>query len=340
MKTSVEPLLKPWKIGKVEVKNRIVLTSMGGTNLFGWMEKHHFDKEGARFLMEVAKNNAGLVLPGCQPVLNPMFGKWLYENERMFDDLAAWMPKLHKTGAKLFVQLTAGFGRSFTISPLMEKLYTNPVLKFLSKPFMNLDRITASASDLPNRWSDKVPSRPMTVEEIEAMIDGFARTAKLLKAAGVDGVEVHAVHEGYLLDQFALKYTDSIRVTSVVGRFLEHSRVYQFGKGDAAKFYISSADLMTRNLMRRVEIACPVEDPALCDKLSWMLTSMLHDTAKASTMRSNGSYARKHGTMPFDVQDYFLHTSAHTPEEGERAHGFRAFWEHLFAKCFAPFRKS
>lgn len=135
-------------------------------------------------------------------------------------------------------------------------------------------------------------------------------------------------------------YTDSIRVTSVVGRFLEHSRVYQFGKGDAAKFYISSADLMTRNLMRRVEIACPVEDPALCDKLSWMLTSMLHDTAKASTMLPDGSYARKHGTMPFDVQDYFLHTSAHTPEEGERAHGFRAFWEHLFAKCFAPFRKS
>lgn len=208
MKKSVEPLLTPWKIGNLELKNRIVLTSMGGTNLFGWMEKHHFDQEGARFIMEVAKNNAGLVLPGCQPVLNPMYGKWLYKNERMFEDLAAWMPEFHKTGAKLFVQLTAGFGRSFTISPLMEKLYTNPVLSVLSKPFMNLDRITASASDLPNRWSDKVPSRPMTVEEIEAMIDGFARTAKLLQAAGVDGVEVHAVHEGYLLDQFALKYTN------------------------------------------------------------------------------------------------------------------------------------
>lgn len=135
-------------------------------------------------------------------------------------------------------------------------------------------------------------------------------------------------------------YTDSIRVTSVVGRFLEHSRVYQFGKGDAATFYISSADLMTRNLTRRVEIACPVEDPALCDKLSWMLTSMLHDTAKASTMLPDGSYARKHGAMPFDVQDYFVHTSAHTPEEGERAHGFGAFWKNLFAKLFAPFRKS
>ena len=208
MKKSVEPLLTPWKIGNLELKNRIVLTSMGGTNLFGWMEKHHFDQEGARFIMEVAKNNAGLVLPGCQPVLNPMYGKWLYKNERMFEDLAAWMPEFHKTGAKLFVQLTAGFGRSFTISPLMEKLYTNPVLSVLSKPFMNLDRITASASDLPNRWSDKVPSRPMTIEEIEAMIDGFARTAKLLQAAGVDGVEVHAVHEGYLLDQFALKYTN------------------------------------------------------------------------------------------------------------------------------------
>ena len=71
MKESYKPLLTPWKIGKVEFKNRIVLTSMGGTDLFGWMEWNHFDKDGARFILEVAKNNAGLVLPGCQPVYNP-----------------------------------------------------------------------------------------------------------------------------------------------------------------------------------------------------------------------------------------------------------------------------
>ena len=181
---------------------------MGGTDLFGWMEKNHFDKDGARFIMEVAENNCGLVLPGCQPVYNPMFGQWLYRNKKMFNDLKKWMPEFHKTGAKLFIQLTAGFGRSFTISKMMETLYTNPVLRFIAKPFMNLDKITASASPSPNRWSDKVPSREMTKKEIEFFIQAFAKSAKLCKDAGVDGVEIHAVHEGYLLDQFTLHYVN------------------------------------------------------------------------------------------------------------------------------------
>ncbi|MDO5122854.1 MAG: 2-enoate reductase, partial [Erysipelotrichaceae bacterium] len=208
MKQELEPLFTPWKIGSCEIKNRIVLTSMGGTNLLGWMEKHHFDKAGADFILEAAKNNAGLILPGCQPVRNPMFGEWLYENEKMYDDLAEWMPEFHKTGAKLFVQLTAGFGRSFTVSSMMEKLYRNPALRKIAKPVMDLDRICASASPAPNRWSDVIPSREMTREEIHEYIDAFARCAVLLKKAGVDGVEIHAVHEGYLLDQFTLKYVN------------------------------------------------------------------------------------------------------------------------------------
>lgn len=208
MDAKLAPLFTPWKIGSCEIKNRVVLTSMGGTNLLGWMERNHFDEAGARFILEVAKNNAGLVLPGCQPVYNPMFGQWLHKNEKMYQDLAAWMPEFHKTGAKLFVQLTAGFGRSFTISKLMETLYTNKLLRVISKPFMDLDKITATASPSPNRWSDKVPSREMTKAEIREMIDSFTKSAKLLKDAGVDGVEIHAVHEGYLLDQFTLKYVN------------------------------------------------------------------------------------------------------------------------------------
>lgn len=208
MDKRLNPLFTPWKIGNCEIKNRFVLTSMGGTDLFGWMEKNHFDRDGARFIMEVAKNNCGLVMPGCQPVYNPMFGQWLYKNKKMYDDLAKWMPEFHKTGAKLFVQLTAGFGRSFTISEMMEKLYTNKVLRTLSKPFMDLDKITASASPSPNRWSDKVPSRAMTVEEIHEFVEAFAKCSRMLMDAGVDGVEVHAVHEGYLLDQFTLGYVN------------------------------------------------------------------------------------------------------------------------------------
>lgn len=208
MRKELEVLLTPWKIGSCEIKNRFVLTSMGGTDLFGWMEKNHFDKAGADFIMEVARNNCGLVLPGCQPVYNPMFGQWLYKNKKMYRDLAKWMPEFHKTGAKLFIQLTAGFGRSFTVSSMMETLYTNPVLRVLSKPVMDLDKITASASASPNRWSDKIPSRALTVEEIHEYIDAFAKSAKLCQEAGVDGVEIHAVHEGYLLDQFTLLYVN------------------------------------------------------------------------------------------------------------------------------------
>lgn len=208
MDESLKPLFTPWKIGSCEIKNRIVVTSMGGTDLFGWMEKNHFDRDGARFIMEVAEGGAGLVLPGCQPLYNPMFGQWLHKNDRMYRDLAAWMPSFHKTGAKLFVQLTAGFGRSFTISALMEQLWENPVLRAASKPFMDLDRICASASPSPNRWSDKVPSRAMTVGEIDEFVHSFAACSRKLREAGVDGVEVHAVHEGYLLDQFTLPYVN------------------------------------------------------------------------------------------------------------------------------------
>ena len=206
MEQRLEPLFTPWKIGNCEIKNRVVMTSMGGTNLLGWMEINHFDKAGAEFILEVAKHDCGLVLPGCQPVYNPMLGQWLHKKKSMYRNLKKWMPKFHETGAKLFVQLTAGFGRSFTIDHLMETLYTNKALNVLSKPIMNLDKITAAPSPSPNRWSDKVPSREMTVEEIQKFITAFGKTAKLLQKAGVDGVEIHAVHEGYLLDQFTLKY--------------------------------------------------------------------------------------------------------------------------------------
>lgn len=113
MKQEYESLFTPWKIGNVEIKNRIVLTSMGGTSIFGWMEPHHFDKEAANFLMERAKNNVGLILPGIAPIRNVLGGGWLYKSKKSFQDLKVFMDEFHKTGAKLFIQLTAGFGRSF-----------------------------------------------------------------------------------------------------------------------------------------------------------------------------------------------------------------------------------
>ena len=105
--------------------------------------------------------------------------------------------------------------------------------------------------------------------------------------------------------------TENIHVSSIVGRYLEHARIYQFGRGGSAEFYISSADLMTRNLNRRVEIACPVRDAQLREQLQWILDSQLRDTAKASLLLPDGSYCRKHSAVPFDSQEYFMQQSPH-----------------------------
>ena len=208
MNQMYEPLFTPWKIGNVEIKNRIVLCPMGGTSLFGWMEPNHFDEESAKFFLERAKNNVGLIIPGIAPIKDTMGGRWLYQNKKMFGDLKVFMEEIHKTGAKLFVQITAGMGRSWAITDPLVKVHNSLLLRTLAKPIIDVPYQSAAPSELPSRWSDQVTCRPMTVKEIQEIIDAFAKTAVLCKEAGVDGVEVHAVHEGYLLDQFTLKYTN------------------------------------------------------------------------------------------------------------------------------------
>ena len=208
MNSVYEPLFTPWKIGNVEIKNRIVMTSMGGTSIFGWMEPNHFDEEAAKFLLERAKNNVGLILPGIAPIRDMLMGKWLYQGTAKFDKLKDFMDEFHKTGCKMFIQLTAGFGRSLAVTDILVKALHNKALGAVMKPVLNADYLTASASATPNRWDESCISRPLTVKEIKQMVDAFAKTAKLCMDAGVDGIEVHAVHEGYLLDQFTMKYTN------------------------------------------------------------------------------------------------------------------------------------
>lgn len=208
MDPKYEPLFTPWKIGKVEIKNRIVLCPMGGTSLFGWMEPNHFDKEAANFFLERARNNVGLIIPGIAPIKDTIGGRWLWKNKKMFEELKPFMDEIHKTGAKLFVQITAGMGRSWAITDHLVMLHNNAFLRTVSKPILDVTYQSASPSVLPSRWSDKVTCRAITLEEIQEIIDAYAKTAKLCMDAGVDGVEVHAVHEGYLLDQFTLKYTN------------------------------------------------------------------------------------------------------------------------------------
>ena len=198
-------LFTPWKIGNVEIKNRLVMCSMGGTSLFGWMEPCHFDKEAAHFLLQTARDDVGLILPGMQWVRDVMGNRWLYTNKRMFEELKEYMVDFHKTGAKLFVQLAAGCGRSMGVNHLMSMMLDHPALGKAGKFVMDAEYLCASASPTPNRWKQDYKSRPLTVAEIKESTEAFGKTARLLREAGVDGVEIHAVHEGYTLDQFAIK---------------------------------------------------------------------------------------------------------------------------------------
>ena len=102
-------------------------------------------------------------------------------------------------------------------------------------------------------------------------------------------------------------HTENITVTSIVGRFLEHSRIYVFGRGDEEKMYISSADLMTRNTERRVEIACPIDDPAVRTRLHDILYAMQHDTVKARVLQPDGTYYKKPAVQdPICAQDLLM----------------------------------
>lgn len=84
--------------------------------------------------------------------------------------------------------------------------------------------------------------------------------------------------------------TENIRVVSIVGRFLEHSRIYIFGCGENRKYYISSADFMTRNTVKRVEVAAPVYSQALKSRLQGMFDLMLSDNKKARVENADGKY--------------------------------------------------
>ena len=98
--------------------------------------------------------------------------------------------------------------------------------------------------------------------------------------------------------------TDNIRVVSIVGRYLEHARIYIFGEGKRRQVYISSADFMTRNTTRRVEVAAPIHDPDLRTQLERMFADELLDTAKGRVQQPDGTYARAQGES-FNSQEHF-----------------------------------
>lgn len=115
-----------------------------------------------------------------------------------------------------------------------------------------------------------------------------------LVSASQAGVKIEMIVRGICCLRGGVKgVTDNIRIISVVGRFLEHSRIYIFGDGEEARYYISSADWMTRNTLRRVEVACPVLDEALKGRLDRIFETIWTDNSSARDQQSDGQYVRR-----------------------------------------------
>ena len=114
---------------------------------------------------------------------------------------------------------------------------------------------------------------------------------KLVEASQA-GVKIEMVVRGICCLIPEIKgYTENIKVVSIVGRYLEHSRIYRFGTKEREKIYIASADFMTRNTVRRVEVAAPVLDEKLKERLDWMFATMMNDDEKGKRLTETGNYA-------------------------------------------------
>jgi polyphosphate kinase len=132
--------------------------------------------------------------------------------------------------------------------------------------------------------------------------------ADALYAASQRGVQVDLLVRGPCIVRPGVTgLSESIHVRSIVGRFLEHSRIYRFGTGEASEFWIGSADMMDRNLDRRVEALVRVEDPALQERLDGILDLAWADTTHAWSLKADGKWNRvPRGREPISLQEELM----------------------------------
>lgn len=140
-------------------------------------------------------------------------------------------------------------------------------------------------------------------------------------------------------------FTENIQIYSIVGRFLEHSRILIFGTGSRQRIYISSADFMTRNTERRVEVAAPILDPSLQERILHLMEVMLADNQKLRMQKSNGQYLHRKaesGQAPLNAQEALYaeaYAEAEKPKEAPKQEkpqpepsGWSRFWGRLFGR--------
>lgn len=182
-------LFSPIKIGSITIKNRFAMAPMGPLGLAdangGWNQR------GIDYYVERAKGGTGLIITGVtffdqvvekqdpSTVPNP-----LYKPVNFVKTSREMTERIHAYGSKIFLQLSGGFGR-------------------VTIPANVGDIPPIAPSAIPHRWLDKT-CRAITVDEIHAIVKQFGEAAFHAKRAGFDGVQIHAVHEGYLIDQFAI----------------------------------------------------------------------------------------------------------------------------------------
>ena len=194
MQERYSALFSPVKIGNVTLKNRVILTAMGGTSFLGHDGK--FNPHIRDYYMARVKGGVGLIVPGVTGVKD--MNGYLYEKEDIFlGPVKEVIDEIHSYGAKYFFQLGAGFGRAQLIGlgPGMDEATRNALM-------------VAPSDGIPNVWMPDLKHRGLTVDEIHDIVDAFGKSALMCKRAGIDGVEIHAIHEGYLLDQFTISNTN------------------------------------------------------------------------------------------------------------------------------------
>lgn len=123
-------------------------------------------------------------------------------------------------------------------------------------------------------------------------------------------------------------HTDNIRVTSIVGRFLEHPRIYSFGEGDCQRIYIGSGDMMTRNTQKRVEVTCPILDQEIRQQIGGYLKVMLSDNVKARVMQMDGSLKKKQEAAALvDSQQVFMDRAMEERPQKKKLPWWKRFWK-------------
>ena len=184
----------------------------------------------------------------------------------------------------------------------------------LAQTVEHTNHLLVAPKCLQNKLIDKIEAEITKVKEGTAGYIGVKMNSltdkklidKLIEAS-MAGVQIDLIVRGICcLIPEVEGYTDNIQVISIVGRYLEHSRIYIFGKGGDSEVYIASADFMTRNTTKRVEVAAPVYDPELKERILESFNLMLRDNVKASVLKSDGNYYHRDGRdIQLNSQEYF-----------------------------------